>query len=167
MKRNIEFDESEWFGVGYTICSLYVLVKAGRFIHISLSLLHYNEFFIDIDVSFCTKIKKNHPGFGPRFVRVYMINTGEVNIYIDRSSGNYTCTDSGIYSKTQNNMNLQPGAGQLFFQISCQFIMIKTLMQYCQKPLQLGGQQIMKSILPPFKFYSLRLLTVLISSTPW
>lgn len=38
--------------------------------------------------------------------------------------------NSGIYSKTQNNMNLQPGAGQLFFQISCQFIMIKTLMQY-------------------------------------
>lgn len=59
MKRNIEFDESEWFGVGYTICCLYVLVKAGRFIHISLSLLHNNEFFIDIDVSFCTKIKKN------------------------------------------------------------------------------------------------------------
>lgn len=133
MKRNIEFDESEWFGVGYTICCLYVLVKAGRFIHISLSLLHNNEFFIDIDVSFCTKIKKKHPGFGPRFVRVYMINTGEVNIYIDRSSGNYKCTDSGIYSKTQNNMNLQPGAGQLFFQISCHFIMIKTLMQYCPK----------------------------------
>lgn len=82
MKRNIEFDEIEWFGVGYTICCLYVLVKAGRFIHISLSLLHYNEFFIDIDVSFCTKIKKKHPGFGPRFVRVYMINTGGVNIYI-------------------------------------------------------------------------------------
>lgn len=80
MKRNIEFDESEWFGVGYTIC-LSVCFSKGRFIHISLSLLHYNEFFIDIDVSFCTKIKKQHPGFGPRFVRVYMINTGEVNIY--------------------------------------------------------------------------------------
>lgn len=56
--------------------------------------------------------------------------------------------NSGIYSKTQNNMNLQPGAGQLFFQISCQFIMIKTLMQYWPKPLQLRGQQIMKSIFP-------------------
>lgn len=58
MKRNIEFDESEWFGVGYIICCLYVLVKVGRFIYIFLFFLYYNEFFIDIDVFFCIKIKK-------------------------------------------------------------------------------------------------------------
>lgn len=81
MKRNIEFDESEWFGVGYIICCLYVLVKVGRFIYIFLFFLYYNEFFIDIDVFFCIKIKKKYLGFGFRFVRVYMINIGEVNIY--------------------------------------------------------------------------------------
>lgn len=43
--------------------------------------------------------KKKYLGFGFRFVRVYMINIGEVNIYIDRFSGNYKCIDSGIYSK--------------------------------------------------------------------
>lgn len=166
MKRNIEFDESEWFGVGYTICSLYVLVKAGRFIHISLSLLHNNEFFIDIDVSFCTKIKKNTQVLGLGLLEF----TWSIQVkwtYIDRSSGNYTCTDSGIYSKTQNNMNLQPGAGQLFFQISCQFIMIKTLMQYWPKTATTRRSTDYEINFPPFKFYSLRLLTVLISSTPW